>query len=145
MTKRKPGRPTDYRPEYCEQATNLCLLGATDEDLARAFGKDVATIERWKVAHPDFRGAIKAGKEDADANVAKSLYKKATGYSRTVEKIVGSGENQEVVPVELHFEPDPTSMIFWLKNRRRQHWRDKFDHEHDGKVELEITRVTRRA
>ena len=23
------GRPTDYRPEYCEQARKLCQLGAT--------------------------------------------------------------------------------------------------------------------
>jgi len=27
------GRPTNYHPEYAEQAYKLCLLGATDEQL----------------------------------------------------------------------------------------------------------------
>jgi hypothetical protein len=26
-----------------------------------------------------------------------------------------------------HYPPDPTSMIFWLKNRQPQKWRDKHD------------------
>jgi hypothetical protein len=41
MTKPKPtnelmkrGRPSTFKPEYVEQAKKLCLLGATDEDIA---------------------------------------------------------------------------------------------------------------
>ena len=143
MSKRKVGRPTDFRPEYCEQAEKLCLLGATDEDMANFFSTSVVTLNAWKKDHPEFLKALKAGKEDADMAVAKSLYRKAIGYSRIVEKVVGTGENQQVVPVEIFFEPDTTSAIFWLKNRRRSHWRDKIEHEHDGQVNLVITRVTR--
>ena len=35
----KLGRPTSYKSEYAEQTTRLCLLGATDQDLAAAFFK----------------------------------------------------------------------------------------------------------
>jgi hypothetical protein len=32
-----------------------------------------------------------------------------------------------------HVPPDVTAQIFWLKNRRRDEWRDKQEHEHTGK------------
>jgi hypothetical protein len=34
------GRPTSFRPEFCELAHNYCLLGATNAELAIFF--DVA-------------------------------------------------------------------------------------------------------
>ena len=33
--------------------------------------------------------------------------------------------------------PDTIACIFWLKNRRRQEWRDKFDHAVRGKLALD--------
>lgn len=40
------GRPTDYKPEYAEQAAKLCALGATDMDLADFFESD-PTEDDW--------------------------------------------------------------------------------------------------
>jgi hypothetical protein len=37
--------------------------------------------------------------------------------------------------------PDTTACIFWLKNRRKDEWRDKLDHEHSGKVDLSPTLI----
>jgi hypothetical protein len=151
MTKRKSkphakvGRPTDFRPEFCEQAEKLCKLGATDKQLAEFFGKSVATINTWKNEHPEFLESLKAGKDFADMAVASALYRKATGYTTEVEKVIGTGENQEIRTIKVSFEPDTTAAIFWLKNRRRDHWRDKIEHEQSGKVLLEIVRVTRQA
>ena len=42
------GRPTDYKPEYCEQATKLCKLGATDAELGDFFEVTEQTINNWK-------------------------------------------------------------------------------------------------
>lgn len=127
------GRPTSYRPEYVEQAFNYCLLGATDEDLARFFGVSTQTINAWKSSHSEFLDAIKRGKDEADAKVAASLYNRALGYSHpdldlkvVAGQIVGT-------PIIKHYPPDPTSAIFWLKNRQRAKWRDKQEHEHTGK------------
>ena len=46
-----PGRPTLYRPDYCEFAHNYCLLGATNEDLGSFFGVTSRTIDNWIAAN----------------------------------------------------------------------------------------------
>ena len=63
------GRPTDYKPEYIDQAFRLCLLGATDKEMANFWGVEESTINNWKLAHPEFLESIKAGKIDADTKV----------------------------------------------------------------------------
>jgi hypothetical protein len=126
-SKRKVGRPSEFKPEFCEQAEKLCKLGATDEELAEFFGVTTTTIDNWKVKHPAFLGAVKEGKVLADINVANSLYKKATGYVLETERVIGKGDNARVVPLKIAIEADTTAAIFWLKNRRKAHWRDKQD------------------
>ena len=119
------GRKSDYLPKYTKQATKLALLGATDVDLANFFEVSPTTILRWKKAHPEFQAALKKGKEEADAAVAVSLFRRATGYKQKTTKIVQHrGEHQLIEVVERHL-PDPTSMIFWLKNRKQGLWRDR--------------------
>lgn len=127
---RKPGRPTDYRPEYAEQARKLALLGATDIELADFFEVAVSTISRWKVMHEEFSEALKVGKEAADERVAQSLYHRALGYSHP-EVDIRVVEGQIVqTPLIKHYPPDTTAAIFWLKNRRKEEWRDKIEHDH---------------
>lgn len=129
------GRPTDYKPEYAEQAEKLCRLhGATDKDLAEFFEVGVRTIARWMTKHPEFRQACKNGKEPADDRVERSLYIRATGYSYDAVKIfMPAGATEPVyAPYVEHVPPDTTAMIFWLKNRRPAEWRDKVHQEVTG-------------
>lgn len=128
------GRPTDYSSKYCEQARKLCLLGATDAELADFFGCCEATIANWKLAHPEFLESIKEGKDQADAEVASKLFHRATGYSHGAVKIVADAKTgaQHVVPYTEHYPPDTAAAIFWLKNRQRGKWRDKTDTELTG-------------
>lgn len=121
------GRPTKYKPEFAEQAEKLCKLGHTDAELALFFEVDEATINRWKESHPEFCESIKAGKDLADSEVVESLYRRALGYSHESVKIFQSGNEPLVVPYTEHYPPDPTSMIFWLKNRQKKKWRDKIE------------------
>lgn len=138
MTKR--GRPTVYKAEYAKQVHNYCLLGATNADLARFFSVGATTIDRWIASHPDFRGALKAGREQADSNVAKSLYRRAMGYSHKAVKIItvprggNHGSDVEEVPYTERYAPDTVACIFWLKNRRPDMWRDKQGLELSGGV-----------
>lgn len=83
--------------------------GLTDEDIAEKIGITVRTFYRWQkytVTNADgeitqpIKEALKKGKELPDAKVEQSLLNKAL-----------SG--------------DVTAMIFWLKNRRPDKWRDK--------------------
>lgn len=130
----KIGRPSGYRPEFATQAEKLCRLGATDQEIADFLGVSYRTVCAWKGAHPAFMQALKAGKAQADAEVAEKLYRRALGYSHKAVKIMQyEGETIEVEYIE-HYPPDTTACIFWLKNRRPDLWRDKREFEHSGTV-----------
>ena len=127
------GRPTKYKEEYSEQVFKLCLLGATDKGLADFFNVDEATINRWKLSHDDFCESIKRGKDEADARVAESLFNRALGYSHKDTKFAThEGKITDREEYTKHYPPDATSAIFWLKNRQKDQWRDKQDHELTG-------------
>ena len=120
------GRKTSYRTEYDEQAFKLCLLGATDKQLADFFGVTEQAINIWKTKYPSFFESLKRGKQQADAEVAKSLYRNALGYEHQEEQVfVDRMGNEHIVTVTKRYAPNPTSCIFWLKNRQPERWRDQ--------------------
>lgn len=126
------GAPTAYRAEFCAQAQKLCLLGATDAELASFFEVSTRTIYRWINEYPEFCQALKVAKDEADKRVERSLYHRAVGYSYEAVKIF-LRTNDEVpvyAPYTEHVPPDTTAMIFWLKNRQSAKWRDVHKYEH---------------
>ena len=127
MTK---GRPSSYRQEYAEQAHKLCLLGATDADMADFFGVSETTLNHWKQAHPKFLASLTHGKAYADANVAERLYQRAMGYSHEAVKIfMPSGTAEPVyAPYTEHYPPDTPAASLWLRNRQSGKWRDRVEH-----------------
>ena len=122
MTNR--GRPTDYSATYDELAQNYCLLGATNEELAGFLGVTSRTIGNWIANHESFATAVHDGRAWADAKVARGLYVRAVGYDREVKRTTESGGETTTVTTEMHYPPNPQACIFWLRNRRRQIWRE---------------------
>lgn len=122
------GRPSKYRPEFDGQAAKLCKLGATDRELADFFSVTEQTLNNWKSDYPTFFESLKRGKAESDERVEQSLYRRALGYSHDAVKILmtkdGDVYREEYVE---HYPPDTTACIFWLKNRRPDAWRDRFD------------------
>ncbi len=110
------------------------MLGATDKDLARFFEVDEATINRWKIKYDVFCESLKDGREIADAYIGESLYQRAKGYSHKEDKIFNNNGEPLIVPTIKHYPPDPTAIIFWLKNRQPGKWRDKREVEADVKI-----------
>lgn len=95
-------------------------------ELAEYFGVSDRTIYRWKASHPEFCQALKTGKEQADERVERSLYHRAVGYTFDSEEIRVLRDGTVVrVPKKEHVAPDTTAAIFWLKNRRKETWRDR--------------------
>jgi hypothetical protein len=123
------GRPTEYKDEYADLAYKYCLLGATDKELATFFDVKDRTINNWKKSHPDFFQSIKRGREVADATVADRLFKRATGYEHPDVHISNYMGDITATDIIKHYPPDTTACIFWLKNRQKDKWRDKKDHE----------------
>lgn len=86
----------------CAEAAALSHAGYTIHEIAQWFGKSEALMHYWGSVHPPFKEALRMHVGNADARVVNRLYAKA-------------------------LEGDTTAMIFWLKNRQPNDWRDKRD------------------
>jgi hypothetical protein len=120
------GRPSKFHDKVPEQAAKLSIAGWTDEQMAEFFEVGVATFNRWKVEHPEFRESLKR-KGEADAEVEASLFNRARGYSHPDVHISNFQGQITITPIVKHYAPDPTACIFWLKNRQPDRWREKQD------------------
>lgn len=120
------------------QGDNLILLqgwardGLSDEQIAHNMGIAYSTLQEWKKKHQDISIALKKTKEVVDKEVENSLYKSAMGYDyeeiteeRRFNKRTGDYELVITKRQKKHMPPNPTSIIFWLKNRRPEIWRDR--------------------
>jgi len=117
-----PGRPTLYRPDYCELAQNYCLLGATNDDLGGFFGVTSRTVDNWIAVHPEFATAVREARAIADARVARCLYQRAVGHEHTVERTVWHLGKERTVSDTHYYPPDVRACIFWLRNRQPRLW-----------------------
>lgn len=133
--------------EYWLSPDGLLLLegwareGLTDEDLAKNIGINVGTLYAWKNRFPKIDEAIKKGKGPVDFIVENALYKRATGYQYTeiIEEYASKGDalSGKVKPksvrrITKEMPPDVGAAVFWLKNRRRDKWKDRPDLTQDN-------------
>lgn len=137
---RKTKPLTQYSDSFPAQAYKLCLLGATDADLASFFSITRVTLNKWKKTHTEFGEQVSRGKKAADMEVAASLYAATLDRVITTKQAIKckevyyddngkrvEKERIEVVEVEKHIPADFRSQQFWLKNRNPQQWSDKYD------------------
>lgn len=135
--------------------------GMTDEEIAKQIGISRSTLAEWKKKYAPINAALATGKDFADRLIENSLYKKAIGFYareqkafkvKTVEYDEATGrkikEFEELkMAEEVHyFEPDIKAIIFWLKNRKPDIWKEKVaeamaDDEGTGVIVLTPTQV----
>lgn len=97
------GRPTEYRPEYCERVVELGKVGCSKAELARNFDVDRSTLNVWADRYPEFATALNKSSEYAQA------WWEEKGREKTFDS---EGFNA-------------TSFIFNMKNRFPKDWRDR--------------------
>ncbi len=120
--------------------------GLTNEDISKNMGIHRATLQKWMNLFPDLSEALRMGKEPADRAIENSLYKRAHGYTEAVQKVKVLNDGTIVrYEEEVYFPPDTTAMIFWLKNRKPEDWRDQRNIELAGStdkpVEINIGKI----
>ena len=132
---RKVGDRVAKINEWLEQDKLLLLEGwsrdgLTNEQIAKNIGINVKTLYDWKNKESNISNALKKGKEVVDIEVENALLKKALGYTIMLrkQKVTKDGDVVDIEE-EVHIPPDTTAQIFWLKNRRKQQWRDKVEVE----------------
>jgi len=139
IAKNPNGRPTKYKREYDEQVYKLCLLNATDIEIAKFFDVAESTIYEWRLKHRKFSESMHEGKIKADTKVAHSLFQRAMGAKCVQQKAIKIkepifnkdnkkiGEKESVVVVDVLFEepPDTAAIKFWLGNRHPDKWKEK--------------------
>lgn len=134
--------PVLYTPDCIPRVKRLFMSGLTDYEVARALGISATTFLKWKIAYDDLFEACVEGRDARDKRVEDSLYEKAVGYKWTekqrvtvVDPETGKEEMREVDAEKL-MPPDNGAIIFWLKNRRPDQWRDRIDHDVSGKLSI---------
>jgi len=138
--KNKGGRPTKWDPKLKPTIKMLYRKGCSDKEVAKALMIDPQTLYNWKKRCPKFFESLNDWKLKADADVERSLYERAKGYSHPEDKIFCDSKTGEttVVPTVKHYPPDSTAIIYWLKNRQPKRWRDKQEIEHSGEQTIKV-------
>lgn len=137
-----PGPELKYSSKFHPPwARSLSRRGLTLPEIAAEFGIARSTLCAWKKRYPEFSEAMEEGKGAADAQVENTLFQRALGYTFEESKVYqGLSEGEMVVKkterTTKHIPGDVTAMIFWLKNRCPDTWRDVQRMEHGGKVEV---------
>ena len=57
------GRPTEYRPEYCEVVERLGELGKSKTQIASVLDVNTKTIDEWALKWPEFAESIARARE----------------------------------------------------------------------------------
>ena len=60
--KRPVGRPSLYRPEYCEKVIELGKQGCSPAEIASDLDVDRMTLKNWTEEHPEFFAALTRAK-----------------------------------------------------------------------------------
>jgi len=121
------GQPSRYDPQLCPLVIDYCLLGASLQEIAELLDISFPTLQAWRDKHPAFRNALLEGRELADARVARSLYRRAIGYSHSDVHICVIDGQVVQTPTVKHYPPDTGAAFIWLQNRRRGEWKQRRD------------------
>lgn len=124
-------RPTKYEKEikpFLDDIRKAVESGATDKEIATAFGIAESTLYKYKKEKPEFSAAFARGREKVVIDIKAALLKKALGYEYTEEKSVAKHDKdgEAVVMVETyrkHQPPSETAAAMLLRNYDSD-WRD---------------------
>jgi hypothetical protein len=61
--KRPVGRPSLYKPEYCEEVIALGKIGKSTEAIGAILGVGTKTLYNWRDENPEFLHALELAKE----------------------------------------------------------------------------------
>ena len=109
MGKSRGRPPFEITPELLAKVEMLGSQGLTQTQIASVIGCALSTLMDKKKNYTEFSEAIKRGQAKGIAKITNKLFQKAS-------------------------EGDNTAMIFYLKNRDKDNWKDRYDNENTSTV-----------
>lgn len=116
MVKKKPkaGRPSGYKPEYCQLVIEHMKSGKSIAAFAAAVGVSRETIWKWGKAHPEFRNACEVAKDTAQI------------WFETLALLIATGQHKIHVDLkgQKPYANANPSMVMFLMSRRFSDYQD---------------------
>lgn len=143
------GRPTKYRPEYCEMLIKHQMQGLSFKSFAAVIFNhsqepvSVETMNQWAASHPEFSAAKEAGAAQERLALERLGLTGMAGALKRIEKEIvipaETGPDGKVTKPErrsVSYAPatfGQTAWLFSMKNKFPQDYRDRKDIELSGK------------
>ncbi len=105
------GRPSSYKPEYCDIAIELGQQGETLAGIAAEIGVHRETLNNWRNEYPEFFDALNKARAHSQRWWEKTLMQQARE---------GTG--------------NATAAIFAMKNMFPDDYRDRKEHHIDAEI-----------
>lgn len=116
-TKEKIGRPTKYKPEFCDMVIEMGKTGASKHEMALELDIAMSTFTLWQDQIEEFSASVK----------------KAVEFSQGWWE-----KNGRIATFGGHNGFNPTTYIFNMKNRFKEDWRDKVESEIKQQTETSL-------
>lgn len=118
-------RPPDERE--LALAASLARRGMDESAIAAGLGMSRAALRRRRARWPTLAAALAETGDGADAQVEGALLRRALGYTVEEEKLEvdAEGEVRKRQVATKHIEPNLSAIVYWLKNRRPDIWKDR--------------------
>ncbi len=125
------GRPSKYESDikpHLDEIREAVKSGATDREIANAFGISVSTVYEYKKKYKEFSDAFARGRERVVFEIKAALLKKALGFEYQEEKTVGKkdkdGENIVLIEQYKRYSPPSEQAAAMLLRNYDENWRD---------------------
>ena len=122
-----------------EQIESWAAEGLINSEIANKMKIHPSTFYDYKNKYPEISESLKKGKKIIDCKVEQKLFNKCMGTKTTkVIKELNKDTGELIVVKEITEEvaPDTTAIIYWLKNREPERWKDKQTLEHTGSIKV---------
>lgn len=103
------GRPSKYKPEYCDAVIEHMATGASLTSFAAEVSVARSVVQAWSHQYPEFGEAVAIAK-----------CKCIAWWEKAGRHLATTGEG------------NATAVVFGLKNMGLEDWKDRREHQHSG-------------
>jgi hypothetical protein len=126
-------RPTKWETQVLPRLSDIqkwIEAGVTIDEICERIGIASSSWFEYVNQHEVLKNLIDWSRSVTNSRVESSLLKAAMGYEyEEIKSVIEEDKNGKkrtrIEKVKRHMPPNPTAMVFWLKNRAPNEWNDR--------------------